>query len=263
MKQKHYFSSVIFLLTALLFLSCSSDDNDDAKGDSTISKKRISNIIFQSSRSNGLISFFYDSSGRISQIRDEVWDNSVISYYYSDGVVSWHDSDDGREYTALIVDGLARSMTAHNCKFFYDNKRKISEIDEEYGVKYKLTWTENNISKIESLRESDGHSNSIEYTYTKINAHMLNCFLYFNPFTENDFLDCIWEHAIFYTGTCGELSAKLPASAKYINSHGDIGSRTYEYRTDSSGYPISIYINGNGYNYDFNEYPVHMTITWE
>ena len=69
---------------------------------------------------------------------------------------------------------------------------------------------------------------------------------------------------LFYTGACGQLSENLPSEAtfhtyRYGKKQSD--TRTYRYKMDSEGYPVSVEIDGEG-EARYSSFPVKMLITW-
>lgn len=242
-------------------LACSSDETEEGT-ETEVPKKRIAKILCISKHDTGTTSFIYDSSGKISQISQK-WSDEYdnISFYITGGAISWECE---KRYVAELVDGKAINMTMEDCTFTYDSKGRLIEINTK-GWKeiQKLTWEGDNIARIERYDYDGSFIEKIEYSYTNDKAYMLGYYFYFNPLTEFDFLDCIYEAALFYTGACGILSQNLPSSATFVNSSNEKGSRTYTYQIDSSGYPVNVTINGEGYDSDFYGYPVNMAVTWE
>lgn len=260
---------LLLLSSCFVFISCSKDDEQN-NGDERIGDKRIKEILRISKEATTTVSFFYNSGG-ITQIVlkvDEFYNddynetNEIIDYAIAGNAISW--SCDNERNIAYLTDGRANSMTMKECTFSYNSDRKLTEIRSgEWHEILKLTWERNNIAKIERFENDGSFIEKIEYSYTNYRAHMLGFFLCFNPFTEFDFLDGISEAALFYTNACGTLSFNLPSKAIFFNSKNEKATRTYKYETDHSGYPISVTINGEGYDSDFYDYPINMAITWE
>ena len=256
---------LLLIICMFAVTACGSDD--ESEGSSTLSGKKLSRIIFIGKDDTSEKLFSYDNTGTISQIHQN-WNDSqesVVSIYVAGDAVSW--TCEGKGWTALLENGRVVSM-GNNYKFSYDTNNRLTEIKDEntyfkYNT-YRVTWQGDNISKLERI-DQDGNTvfESIEYTYTSKLSHMLTWELYFNPFRDLNFLDTTTSSAFFYTGACGTLSKNLPATAVYRRSNGDVASCSYNYDMDSSGYPISITIKGEGYKADFEGWPVNIFIDWE
>ena len=210
--------------------------------------------------------FSYASDGEISDIHiSEDGYSEDISYVISQNVISWSSrTSDGKRYTyrANIENGRAQSMTRKNCLFRYDGSNRLVELEcREWNGVFKLTWSGGNITRLEQYDNGKLEAR-IDYTYSNHQAGMLGYMLYFNPLTENNFLDTFEEHALFYTDACGQMSKNLPATATFYGRDGKSkGTRTYEYKTNG-GRISQVVISGN-HNDSLYDYPVSLKITWE
>lgn len=252
-----------------LSVACSSDDEEEG-GSGAVAGGRLARIEGNTSSSEAVMTFSYASDGEISGIHlseESPYGNysEDITYVISQSVISWtrRNSDGNRyNYRATIENGRARSMTRKDCTFHYDSNNRLVELEcREWESVFKLTWNGNNISRLEQY-DNGRLAARIEYTYTNHQAGMLAYMLYFNPLTENDFLDTVEEHALFYTGACGELSKNLPASATFYDKNGkSTGTRTYEYKMNG-GKIASVVIGGNHEDSSY-AYPISLKFTWE
>lgn len=255
----HYIVIMVITLLCSVSISCSSDD-DKSNEDNVLAGRKIVKLLFIQKEYTGTFSFSYDTSGKISQISD-YYDNH-ISYFYAGEAISWSCGEG--TFVAYLADGKAKNMSMQESSFTYDSKGRISELNtKEWDQILRITWDGHNISKIERFEYDGTLIEKTEYSYTNHKAYMLSYLNYFNPFTEFDFLDCLYEAALFYTGACGVLSQNLPDKAKFWNKYYGEAIRTYKYQLDSFGYPVSVSIDGEGYDYDFYGYPVNIAITWE
>lgn len=272
--------SVLAVIVCGLMAACSPDD-DEGNGSGVIAGKRLAQVEMRNSWGSTITSFAYGSDGELSDIhvyQDESGDNYTEDIVFTIGTtnMSWIYKDgyygNSYHFSATQENGRVRKgrITHDETTYFtYDGNNRLTEVDTEWRWEdyidtdtYLLTWNGKNIKKIECYY--DGKlGERVEYSYTKHKAGMLAYELGINPFTEFDFLDCVYERAIFYTGYCGALSDNLPSSATFYDKIGTkIGERNYKYTTSGSTV-TSITIDGY-YNGDLSYgYPWKMNVTWE
>ena len=181
-------------------------------------------------------------------------------------IIMWNKETHSRTEIAPLVNGRAASMTHKKCIFHYDDIGRLAEVESDWGGLMKLTWDGNNIKRFDYGYGSDNYS--IEYTYTKHKARQLQYYFVFNPLGDNDFLDCLDEGALFYTGACGPLSENLPSQVVYKKNGVVFYTNSFQYIVDSSGYPIDALLStdrddmvrqwGAGLHGT-----MHLKITWE
>lgn len=274
--------AVLTVIVCSLMAACSSDDDEDENGGKGMSTgKRLTQIEMRDSWGSSTTSFVYGADGELSDIsvssdgsRYSYTDNIIftigmsnISWIYKDG----YNNESYRFKVTLQNDRAqkGRIKIDEDCYFTYDGKNRLQELDTEidfdgtvYTETYILKWDGGNIKTAECYY--DGILNEkVEYTYSKYKAGMLAYEIGINPLTEFDFLDCVYERAIFYTGYCGPLSEYLPSSAVFYDKNGaKIGERSYKYAT-SGGNVTSVTIDGyyNG-NLSYG-YPWKMNVMWE
>lgn len=263
-----------------LMAACSSDD-DEESGNGLSVGKRLAQVEWRNGWGSTITSFTYGEDGELSDIhiaQDDAGDSYTEDIIFTIGTtnMSWLYKDgyygDNYRFNATLENGRVRKgRIVHDgtCFFTYDGKNRLTEVDTEYRYgdyidtsTYLLTWDGSNIKKIEYY--SDGRlAERIEYTYSKHKAGMLAYEYGFNPFSEFDFLDCVYERAVFYTGYCGALSERLPSAAVFYDENGTkIGERSYKYTT--SGSTVSSVTIDGYYDGDLSYgYPWKMTITWK
>lgn len=260
--------AVLAVIVCSLMAACSSDD-DEESGNGLSVGKRLAQVEWRNGWGSTITSFTYGEDGELSDIHvanDLFRDNYTEDFIFTIGTtnISW-DYKDGYEgsrshYNATLENGRVRKVGT--LIFTYDDSNRLMEVDEYKTYNYLLTWDGSNIKKIEYY--SDGRlKERIEYTYSKHKAGMLAYEYGFNPFSEFDFLDCVYERAVFYTGYCGALSERLPSAAVFYDENGTkIGERSYKYTTSGSTV-TSATIDGY-YDGDLSYgYPWKMTITWK
>lgn len=260
----NFFLCTLATIVCNVFIACG--DEDETTNDNSIaSERKITKIIGMDKYGTCIFSFTYDKAGIISQIYQECYDDEEEDSYYVDYVItnsaiSW--SSKNKNYVAYLENGKAQKMTMKDHSFYYDSKGRLEVIKADYYSDVKLTWDNNdNITKMEEMSSRGEVVDRIEYSYTNHKAYMLAYFIYFNPLTEFDRLDCLWENALFYTGACGKLSNNLPEKATLTDWNNGKHTRTYNYQFDSKGYPIAVIIHGE--DSDLYGYPVSLQITWD
>lgn len=284
---------MLFLVGTSL-LSCSSDDSNDENAKHEVLEKRLKKVL-QTDIDDGEYleySFFYNSSNKISDIhavygkygfeisRDEVsflfYRDSILIPYYEYYLDRSAYPTHYTTYAYHLNNGRIQK-SQNGLSFNYSKEGRLIEVYDkgmDSGIEIKLTWdNKNDITQLhyKYLNSELGRSSEerIEYTYTNHKAGMLGYFCFFNPLTECNFLDCVYEHAFMWTGFCGQLSMHLPESASFYLHRGDFYSkatRTYEYEFDDLGYPTKIMING--YDYDEKDHSLYdyhyiLSIEWE
>lgn len=255
--------AALVAIVCSLTAACSSDDDEDESG--IVATGRLAKVEIVGNW-GAVAMFAYASDGEISDIHiSEDGFSEDISYVISQNVISWTSrTSDGKRYTyrANIENGRAQSMTRKNCLFRYDGSNRLVELEcREWNGVFKLTWSGGNITRLEQYNNGKLEAR-IDYTYSNHQAGMLGYMLYFNPLTENNFLDTFEEHALFYTDACGQMSKNLPATATFYGRDGKSkGTRTYEYKTNG-GRISQVVISGN-HNDSLYDYPVSLKITWE
>lgn len=271
MKINKQFYVLIATTIASCFVPACSSDDDESPAREKGNEKRLEMIVYTNSEGRVKYSdlFYYDDiTGAIK--RATRGDEQNVRFNISDNSITWYDDDITN--TAKIVDGKAvhwvkkwSSGTPTDYYVSYDDRWHINQVDvPDYNESvFTLTWEGNNIKKF--VKTSHGRkSYEIEYEYTKNKAHALAYHSYFNPFTEMDFLDCLFENGLFYTGACGQLSENLPSQAifhTYWYEKKQSYTRTYSYIMDSEGYPVSVEIDGER-EVTYYDSPVKMSITW-
>lgn len=272
--------TIFAIIVCSLMAACSSDD-DEESGNGVSVGKRLAQVEMRSGWSSTITSFTYGEDGELSDIhvaQDDAGHSYTEDVIFTIGTtnMSWLYKDgyygDNYRFNATLENGRVRKgRIKHDgtSYFTYDGSNRLTEVDMEYRYDdyidtstYLLTWDGSNIKKIEYY--SDGRlKERIEYTYSKHKAGMLAYEMGFNPFSEFDFLDCVYERAVFYTGYCGALSEKLPSAAIFYDQNGTkIGERSYKYTTSGSTV-TSATIDGY-YNGDLSYgYPWKMTVTWK
>lgn len=238
--------AVTSLFMFSLLVSCSSDSDDDKDNDVTpyVNKgKKLQRIVCNEAYEHpydaiNYVSFEYDNDV-LSSIHS-VWhdydgsaEEKSVTFFRTDDTIIWY-SENGKE-VAHLVNGRAVSMTMRNCKFHYDDKGRLTTLEADRGL-MKLTWEGDNIKRFDYSTRSETFS--MEYTYSKYKARMLQYYHVFNPFGDDDFLDCLDEGALFYTGACGPLSENLPSQVVYKINGVVYYTNSFQYTVDSSGYPI-------------------------
>lgn len=259
-------TTLLFVVVCGLVAACSSDDdngngswNENGNGKGSVQSKRLAKMEVTSPEWNTQISYWYDTDGIISKIHTK---NDDISFVINESTIAWK-SKDGVS-TAVIDNGRAQSMTTDNCKFRYDANGRLIEMDSPGWGNFNLTWNDGNITSLEQKGSGFDYDNRIDYSYSNYVAEgILTYELFFNPLTENNFLDVVDERSLFYTGACGKLSRNLPATATFYSHNHIIGKRTYEYKTNGEQI-TSVIIDG--YDNDSEplyDYPYMLILTWE
>lgn len=260
--------AALLVIVCIFMVACSSDDEN---GTGTVVGIRLTRIELKTEWWNQAWTYAYAPDGEISGIH-LLYDgyresySEDVTFIISESVISWNykSSDGYREgYRATIDNGKARSMTMKDCILRYDGSGRLIEAESRsWDCFFELTWKNGNITRLDRTDYDGNLEARIDYTYTKYEAGMLAYEFGFNPLSENDFLDCVYERALFYTGACGTLSKNLPASATFYDSEGNNrGTRTYEYKT--SGGRVSSVVLGGNHDDDSYDYPLAMTFTWE
>lgn len=278
-------TTLLWIVVCGLVAACSSDDdngngswNENGNGKGSVQSKRLARLEITCSYMNQYITYSYDANGFMSNIHTMT--NGVsenISFIITESSVAWNIVDsngDSAVFKAVINNGRAQSMTMtmNDCIFRYDVNGQLIEVEKQnnYWERiYKLTWNNGNITRLEERTTEGILVYSIDYTYTNYVADNVLAYEFlFNPLTEHDFLDTVYQRALFYTGTCGKLSKNLPATATFYSSiNGDdfvlYGERTYEYKT--SGEQITSVIIDGYWNSSkhINDYPYMLTLTWD
>lgn len=281
MKTTRKIGQTIFaVIVCGLMAACSSDDDGESGNEGAVGK-RLAQVEMRNEWGSTITSFTYGEDGELSNIhvvQDDVGDSYTEDIIFTIGTtnMSWLYKDgyygSNYHFNATLENGRVRKgRIKHDgtSYFTYDGSNRLTEVDMEYRYDdyiytstYLLTWDGSNIKKIEYY--SDGRlAERVEYTYSKHKAGMLAYEYGFNPFSEFDFLDCVYERAVFYTGYCGALSERLPSAAVFYDENGTkIGERSYRYTTSGSTV-TSVTIDGY-YNGDLSYgYPWKMTITWK
>ena len=261
--------TIVVIIVLGLMTACSSDDDENGNG--TVAGKRLAKLEMKTEWWNQTMTYSYTSDGEISGIHllDEGYRETYtedISFIISESVVSWsYKSSDGDRYgyRATLENGRARSMTLKDCIFRYDGSGKLIEVEcRGWDCFFELIWKNGNITRLDRVDYKGDLEARIDYTYTTHEAGMLAYEFGFNPLSENDFLDCVYERALFYSGVCGVLSKNLPATATFYDSNGENrGTRKYEYRT--SACRVTSVVLGGHHDDDSYSYPLAMTFTWE
>ena len=262
-------SAICFIMLCMpLLLSCSSDDESPNKeGNVKTHEKRLEMITYGSPWDMVDLFYYEEESGNIRRITRKSGNafQDVNFSIFTKNVISWYD-EKNNSYEAKIVDGRAIYMTPKNMYFNYDAAGRLTDVRYSgYNTGCDFTWEGNNIKEmLKYYRENGEKISKISFIYGKYKAHALSRHLMFNPLTMEDLLDCVWENALFYTGTCGLLSENLPTSMTIEGyTVDDKGSETlkYSYEMDKDGYPTSVSIESDKERSEY-ELPVKISILW-
>ena len=249
-----------------LLSSCSKDDD----GDINVRKGRRllmveSHEVEGPGDNNYIFHYEYDDAGRLSGLITESSSGSIATawFTYDEHQLSWDYG--GHSLKALISDSRVQWLEPRGIYFKYDSKGRIQECISE-NMHIQFVWDDDNIVKLIAT------TGEVTLKYTKIKAFDLAYQEAFNPL-------CVFgqqlntykwrDHFVYYTGLCGPFSKNMPsemtwiANELYATGYHRQGILTYEYTTNSSGYPVGAVIKGvwNG----GKERPTEqtMTMTWE
>ena len=258
--------ALLTIIAPIMALSSCSKDDD---GDINVKKgRRLLMVESQGdpvTEDNYIFHYEYDDVGRLSGIITESPSGSIYTawFTYDEHQLSW----DYGSYSekALISDSRVQWLEPRGIYFKYDSKGRIQECISENGRHIQFVWEDDNIVKlVASLGE-------VTLKYTKIKAFDLAYQEAFNPL-------CVFgqqlntykwaDHFVYYTGLCGPFSKNMPsemtwiANERYATGYHRQGILTYEYTTDSSGFPVGAVIK-NVWDGGKERPKQAMTMTWK
>ena len=259
--------ALLTIIAPIMALSSCSKDDD---GDINVRKGRRllmveSHEVEGPGDNNYIFHYEYDDAGRLSGLITESPSGSIATawFTYDEHQLSWDYG--GHSLKALISDSRVQWLEPRGIYFKYDSKGRIQECISE-NMHIQFVWDDDNIVKLIAT------TGEVTLKYTKIKAFDLAYQEAFNPL-------CVFgqqlntykwrDHFVYYTGLCGPFSKNMPsemtwiANELYATGYHRQGILTYEYTTNSSGYPVGAVIKGvwNG----GKERPTEqtMTMTWE
>lgn len=256
---------LIIITPIFAFSSCSKDDDGN-----TNEKKGRRLLMVEShgdpeTEDNYRIHYEYDDAGRLSGlITYTPSSGSATAWFtYDEHSLSWNYGD--YSLKAFITDSRVKWLEPRGIYFTYDSNGRIQECVYE-NSDTQFVWDDDNIVKLIAT------CGEVTIKYTKLRGYDLVYQEAFNPL-------CVFggqlntyksrDHFVYYTGLCGPFSKNLPsemtwiANENYATSYHRQAILTYEYTTDSSGYPIGAVIRGVYDGGKSRSTEQTMTVTWE